>query len=74
LELKIIDVTKDFKKFVIDDFVSSYLNGKTPNPCINCNEQVRFKILNKIRQELGFDKVATGHYVKLKILQVNSEK
>ena len=73
LDLKIVDVTKDFKKFVIDDFVSSYLNWKTPNPCINCNEQVRFKILNKIRQEVGFDKVATGHYVKLKILQVNSE-
>jgi len=64
LDLKIVDVTKDFKKFVIDDFISSYLNGKTPNPCINCNEQVRFKILNKIRQEVGFDKVATGHYVK----------
>jgi tRNA-specific 2-thiouridylase len=52
LELKIVDVTKEFKQFVIDDFVQSYLEAKTPNPCINCNEKVRFKILNKIRQDL----------------------
>jgi len=63
LELKIVDVTKEFKQFVIDDFVQSYLEAKTPNPCINCNEKVRFKILNKIRQDLWFERVATGHYV-----------
>ena len=65
LELRIVNVMDDFKKFVIDDFVENYLQWKTPNPCINCNEKVRFKILNQIRQQLGFDKIATGHYVNL---------
>gem|GEM_PF-3145004 len=52
IPLKIVDATKEFKKFVIDEFASSYLKGKTPNPCINCNELVRFQILNNLRQEL----------------------
>jgi len=64
LPLKIIDVTKDFKKLVVDNFVNAYLKWKTPNPCINCNEFVRFQMLEKIRKEYWYDYISTGHYVK----------
>ncbi len=72
IPLKIVDATKDFKKFVIDDFSSSYLKWKTPNPCINCNELVRFQILDNLRKELWYDKIATGHYAK--ILDIENKK
>ena len=65
LPLKIVDATKDFKKLVIENFIQTYLKGHTPNPCINCNENVRFQILEKLRQELAYDKVATWHYVNV---------
>lgn len=64
LPIKIIDATQDFKKLVIDNFIQAYLNWKTPNPCINCNEFVRFQILDKIRKELWYDFITTWHYVK----------
>ena len=64
LPLKIVDVTKDFKKIVIDNFIDAYLKWKTPNPCINCNELVRFQMLDKIRQKYWYDYVSTWHYVK----------
>lgn len=62
INLLIIDVTNEFKQLVIENFISSYINWITPNPCINCNELVRFKILNQIRIEQGFDYITTGHY------------
>lgn len=65
LPLKIIDVTKEFKSYVIDYFAENYKLGLTPNPCINCNQLVRFPILNKIREELWYDKIATWHYSKV---------
>ena len=64
LPLKIVDVVKEFKQLVIDDFVENYLKWNTPNPCVNCNERVRFKVLEEIRQQMWYDFVSTGHYVK----------
>ena len=71
LPLKIVDTTKEFKNLVIDNFAKNYISGLTPNPCINCNWLVRFPILNKIREELWYDKIATGHYAK--IININWE-
>ena len=65
LPLKIVDATNEFKKLVIDYFAKSYIKWITPNPCIRCNQLVRFPLLNKIREELNFDKIATGHYAKI---------
>lgn len=65
IPLEIIDVTKEFKNDVINNFIEIYMHWKTPNPCINCNELVRFKILDKIREKYWFDKVTTGHYAKI---------
>jgi tRNA-uridine 2-sulfurtransferase len=51
-----------FASSVIDDFVSEYARGRTPNPCVRCNETVKFGALLDRGRTLGFDAVATGHY------------
>ena len=61
----VIDVQPDFRRAVIDDFVLGYLGGETPNPCVRCNERIKFGRLFEIAQELGADFLATGHYVRL---------
>ena len=62
IKLHVIDCEDDFKKFVTDNFVSEYLRGRTPNPCVVCNRYVKVKRLFDTAKELGFDKIATGHY------------
>jgi len=61
-ELIVKDISKQFKKEVVDDFVNEYEKGNTPNPCVICNPKVKFKELLKVADELGTEKVATGHY------------
>jgi tRNA-specific 2-thiouridylase len=59
------DFADRFKEDVIDDFVSSYSRGETPNPCVRCNEKIKFSALSARALALGFDAVATGHYARL---------
>jgi len=59
------DFADKFKEDVIDDFVSSYARGETPNPCVRCNERIKFSALATRALALGFDTVATGHYARL---------
>jgi tRNA-uridine 2-sulfurtransferase len=59
------DFADKFKEDVIDDFVSSYARGETPNPCVRCNERIKFSALATRALALGFDAVATGHYARL---------
>src|SRR6059058_5468379 len=59
------DFADKFKEDVIDDFVSSYARGETPNPCVRCNERIKFSALSARALALGFDAVATGHYARL---------
>lgn len=58
----VVDFHKEFKKSVIDYFVLQYSKGLTPNPCIVCNEKIKFGVLMDKAKELGADLVATGHY------------
>ena len=53
-----------FRKKVINQFTESYLNGKTPNPCIECNRHIKFDKMLRRAEELGFDYIATGHYAE----------
>ncbi len=57
-----IDKRGDFQSKVVDPFTSDYSSGRTPNPCILCNPEVKFAALCDYAAENGFDKVATGHY------------
>ncbi len=59
------DFADRFKDDVIDDFVDSYARGETPNPCVRCNEKIKFSALAARALALGFDAVATGHYARL---------
>ncbi len=61
----IFDLSEDFKKHVITNFVEAYKNALTPNPCIVCNKHIKFGSFIKKADELGFDYVATGHYAKV---------
>ena len=60
-----VDLCKDFKKHVVNDFINRYLEGKTPNPCIVCNKNIKFGALLNEGLRLGCDQIATGHYVKV---------
>lgn len=59
------DFADRFKADVIDDFVAAYERGETPNPCVRCNERIKFSALAARALALGFDAVATGHYARL---------
>ncbi|HLW18013.1 MAG TPA: tRNA 2-thiouridine(34) synthase MnmA [Actinomycetota bacterium] len=56
-----------FAHGVIDDFVGEYARGRTPNPCVRCNETVKFGALRARALSLGFDAVATGHYARTRV-------
>ena len=70
IELITADYRKRFKEYVSDYFVSEYLSGKTPNPCIRCNPTVKIHSLIETAENCGIEKIATGHYA----LTEHSEK
>lgn len=59
-----IDFSKEFKEYVINDFICEYKACRTPNPCIQCNRYLKFGAMYKKALELGCDYIATGHYAK----------
>lgn len=59
------DYRKEFRELVIDRFAQDYVNGKTPNPCVDCNRYVKLPFVFKYAEENGFDYVATGHYARV---------
>lgn len=65
IEHRVIDFESNFKEFVIDRFVSSYMCGGTPNPCIDCNRFIKFSKMIEIAKEEGFDYIVTGHYARV---------
>ena len=69
----VVDCEKLFKKQVINYFVRELKSGHTPNPCIFCNQFVKFDFLLKYANNLNADYVATGHYVQSKLRTLNSE-
>ena len=61
----LLDFEDDFKNSVIRDFIDTYENGGTPNPCIVCNKIMKFGKLLEAAEEFGCDGIATGHYVNI---------
>lgn len=64
----IFDFTEIFNKSVIDNFISEYLSGRTPNPCVVCNKYIKWGALLDKANELGADFLVTGHYARIKKL------
>ncbi len=62
MEFFAIDARDEFRREVMEYFVASYAKGETPNPCIVCNNKLKFGLFADFAAEHGFDKIATGHY------------
>jgi tRNA-uridine 2-sulfurtransferase len=58
----VVNLEEQFRKSVVDDFLSSYAAGQTPNPCVRCNQRLKFETLLNKALSLGVDYLATGHY------------
>jgi tRNA-specific 2-thiouridylase len=61
----IVNVEKPFRETIVDYFYDEYAAGRTPNPCLRCNRQIRFTLLLERALALGADYLATGHYVRV---------
>ncbi len=61
----VVDFSRDFDKYVIENFISAYENGATPNPCIECNFRLKFDKLYEYGKENDCDFIVTGHYARI---------
>ncbi len=68
-----LDFTEKFNEVVISNFISEYLKGNTPNPCVLCNKSIKWGALLEKAESLGADYIATGHYAKVN-QNVNSKR
>lgn len=62
----VVNFKDAFRRTVIDDFIEEYAAGRTPNPCVECNRSVKFEALLAKMHELGCDRLATGHYARIR--------
>lgn len=62
----VLNLRKKFKKRIIDYFISEYQKGRTPNPCVKCNQEIKFGLLMNKALSMGANFIATGHYVRLR--------
>jgi tRNA-uridine 2-sulfurtransferase len=62
---RMLDLQDKFSTEIIQDFISEYSSGRTPNPCIRCNDLVKFQALLDYARNEGFDALATGHYARI---------
>ncbi|MBE6808764.1 MAG: tRNA 2-thiouridine(34) synthase MnmA [Ruminococcaceae bacterium] len=61
-----IDLKEEFSQYVVNSFIKEYKSGNTPNPCIVCNKYIKFGAMLETALSLGYDKIATGHYARIK--------
>lgn len=61
----VVNFKKEFEQTVIQNFIDEYKNGRTPNPCVRCNQFLKFDLLMRKARELGAEYVATGHYARV---------
>jgi tRNA-specific 2-thiouridylase len=68
-----VDLSEEYKEKIVDYMFNEYEKGRTPNPDVLCNREIKFDVFMKIALSLGADYVATGHYCKKSELEVNGE-
>ena len=73
IELRVFDFSHEWNSCVLDYVRTTYLGGKTPNPCVRCNETVKFGLLPQAAFEMGCEKFATGHYARILIKHRDTE-
>ena len=69
-----VDLSKEYKERIVDYMFNEYERGRTPNPDVLCNREIKFDVFMKIALELGADYVATGHYCRKGILEKDGKK
>lgn len=74
IKLHIIDCRKRFEERVVTNFTDEYKKGRTPNPCVICNSEIKFSALYEFAQNNGFDKIATGHYADILCIDTETGK
>lgn len=62
----VMNFKEAFRQGVIENFIAEYAAGRTPNPCVQCNKTVKFEILMQKMRELGCERLATGHYARIR--------
>jgi tRNA-uridine 2-sulfurtransferase len=67
----VVNYMDKFKEYIVSDFINKYMGGKTPSPCVLCNEYMKFDFLMKRALELGADFMATGHYARIVYDDIN---
>ena len=65
IPLHLVDISEPLERIVMRDFEAAYLSGRTPNPCVVCNPSVKFAELIRLADDIGCERVATGHYCRL---------
>ena len=65
IEFMALDFSEEFEREVISYFVTTYISGATPNPCVICNKKLKFGALLDKAENMGFDFIATGHYARI---------
>ena len=66
ISVEIVDLRSEFQEKIIDYFTRTYRSGKTPNPCLQCNPTIKFGTILSCAQKLGAQKLATGHYARVR--------
>ena len=74
IPLEVVDLSKDYKKRVVDYMFAEYKKGRTPNPDVLCNREIKFDVFLDEAMKLGADYVATGHYCRKEEVTVNNKK
>ncbi len=62
---RMIDAQSEFSRSIVNDFISEFCRGRTPNPCIRCNDLIKFDLLLRYARSNGFTHLATGHYARI---------
>lgn len=74
IPFQVVDLSEDYKERIVDYMFREYELGRTPNPDVLCNREIKFDVFMKIALDLGADYVATGHYCRKGIIEKNGEK
>jgi tRNA-specific 2-thiouridylase len=69
-----VDLSEEYKEKIVDYMFNEYEKGRTPNPDVLCNREIKFEVFMKIALSLGADYVATGHYCRKGEIEINGEK
>ncbi len=73
IKFSVLDIREKFEQIVIQQFIKEYNRGRTPNPCVLCNKQLKFGLFAEYAIKMRADYISTGHYVRTKISEYNQK-